>query len=77
MWTEEIVVRDKERDMGIGTFSASVAVGDLIGELEGPVEALNDLLQPAIFFGDGVVIGKADDLDQVEIHALEHELLLG
>lgn len=76
MRAEEIVVGDKERDVGIGAFSAAITVGYLIGELESSIEAFDDLFEPAIFRGNGVVIGKANDLNEVEIHVLEQELLL-
>ena len=62
--------------MSIGAFSAAITVSDLIGELECSIKALNDLLQPAVFRRDRIIIGKADDLDQVEIHVLKYELLL-
>jgi hypothetical protein len=48
-----------------------VAIGDLIGEFESPVKALDDLFQPAILSRYGVIISKTYDLDKVEIHILK------
>ena len=62
--------------MSVGAFCAAVTVGYLIRELEGSVKAFDDLLKPAVFGRYGIIIGKAYDLDQVEIHSLQHELLL-
>jgi len=76
MRAEEIVVGDKERDVGIGAFCAAVAVGYLIRKLEGSVKAFNDLFKPTVFGRYGIIIGKAYDLDQVEVHVLKRELLL-
>ena len=76
MWTKEIVVCNKECNMVIGAFSTAIAIGYLIGKLECSVKTLNDLLQPAIFLGDRILIRKADDLNQVEVHILQHKLLL-
>ena len=45
-------------------------------ELERSVKAFDDLFKPAVFGRYGIIIGKAYDLDQVEIHALKGELLL-
>jgi len=73
---KEIVVGNKESNMSVGAFPTAVTIRYLIGELECSVKTLNDLLQPAIFLGDRVVIGETDDLDQVEIHVPQHELLL-
>ncbi len=76
MRPKKIVVGNKERNMSVGAFCAAVAVGYLIRKLEGSVKAFNDLFKPAVFGRYGIIIGKAYDLDQVEVHVLKGELLL-
>ena len=76
MGTKEIVISNKECYVSIGTLPAAIAIGYLIRELKGSVKTLNDLFQPAIFSRDRIVIGKPNDLNQVEIHSLQHKLLL-
>lgn len=56
--------------MSVRAFSTAVAVGYLVREFECSVKALNDLLKPAILGRNMIIIGKADNLNQVGIHIL-------
>lgn len=76
MGPKEIVVGNKESNMSVGAFPTAVTIRYLIRELESSVKAFDDLFQPAVFSRYGIIIGEFDDLDQVEIHVLKHELLL-
>lgn len=76
MRSKEIVISNKKCNMSIGAFPATVPIGDLVGELESSVEAFYYLLKPAIFSRNRVIVGEADNLDEVEIKSMKHKLLL-
>jgi len=63
--------------MRVYTVKGAIAIGDSIGEFEGTVEALDVLLKPAVFSRDGVFIGEAEDLSEIEGHIFHGKLLLG
>ena len=63
--------------MRIGTIKGTVAVCNAIGELEGSVKPLDILLEPAVLRSDGILIGKTEDLSEMEGHILHGKLLLG
>ena len=77
MGTHKVVISYEECYMGIRAFFAAVAVSNAIRELESSVEAFNNLLQPAIFTRDRVIVGKSDHLNKIKVHILQHKLLLG
>ena len=75
---EEVVVGDPERDIVVRAVVVVVAALDAVGLLVGTVQAFDQLLERPELRGDGIVVGKADDLRdlKVEIAAeLDPELL--
>ena len=76
---KEVVVGDPEGDTVIGAIEVVVAAGSPVGSLEGAVHTLYDLLQRPELGGDGIFVGQADDLRDIELEVLTvvHEDLLG
>ena len=66
MGTQEVVVGDPEGQVIVGTIDAVEAVRRPVGGLVGAVEPFNHLFERAVFGRDGIVVGKPDDLCDLE-----------
>ena len=64
--TQKVVVSHPKGNVVVGTFVVVVAAGNPVGGLESSVEAFNAFLIRTPFFGDSVIVSKADDLSDVE-----------
>ena len=70
MRTEEVVVGDPEGDAVVGPIKVVVAAGSPVRAFEGTVKPFHDLLEGTELFGDSILIGKTDDLRDVEFEIL-------
>ena len=79
MGTQEVVVGNPEGEVIVGAFDAVKPVRLPVGGLVGAVESLDHLLEGAEPFGDGIVVGKSDDLGDGELKGVTElmEELLG
>lgn len=70
MRSEEVVVSDPESKIKTGIFKTVITTSGAIGCLECAVEPFDQLLERPELGGDFIVIGKADDLSDVEPEVL-------
>ena len=78
--TEEVVVGDPKSDTVVRSIEVVIAAGSPVGEFEGAVHSFHDLFEGAELFGNGIFVGKPDDLGDVEVEILavvEIKLLSG
>ena len=61
MCAQEVVISNPKRNGVIGTVVVVIAASNPVRSLEGAVKALNDLLERAKLFRNGIIIGKADN----------------
>ena len=79
MGTQEVVIGDPEGKVIVGAFDAVEPVCFPVRGFVGAVEPLNHLLERPEFFGDGIIVGKSDDLGDCEFKSVTElmEELLG
>ena len=66
VWAQEVIVGDPEGKVIVGAVDVIKAVRVAVGSLIGAVEPFDHLFKRAVFRGDGIVIGKPDDLGDLE-----------
>ena len=62
MWAKEVIVGDPEGKVIVGTVDVVEPICMAVGSLIGAVEPFNHLFEWAVFFGDGIVVGKSNNL---------------
>ena len=66
MRAQEVVIGNPESQVVVGTVDAVKAVCVAVGSLVGAVEPFDHLLERSVFRGNSVVVGKSDDLCDLE-----------
>ena len=66
MWAQEVIVGDPEGKVIVGSVDVIKAAGGPVRSLIGAVEPFDHLLERAVFFGDGIVVGKPNHLCDLE-----------
>lgn len=66
MGTQKVVVSDPEGKVIVGAVDVIETVGRSVRSLVGAVQPFDHLLERPKFFGDGIVVGKSDDLGDLE-----------
>lgn len=66
VWTQEVVVGNPECQVIVGAVDAVKAVCRAVRSLIGAVEPFAHLFKRAVFRGDGIAVGKSDDLGDPE-----------
>ena len=64
--TQEVVVSDPESQVIVGAVDVVEAVRMAVGSLIGAVKPFDHLFERAVFRRDGIVVGKSDDLGDLE-----------
>ena len=62
MWAQEVIVGDPEGKVIVGAVDVVEPICMAVGSLIGAVEPFNHLFERAVFFGDGIVVGKSNNL---------------
>ena len=76
MGPEKVEVGHKHGDGGNCPRARAIAIGVLVVALESAVWPFNYLLQWAVFLGNGVIVGQADDLFDIKINAMPRKEML-
>lgn len=76
MRAKEVVISYKECNMSVRASATAISISDLIREFESPVKTLYNLLLPAIFSRNWIVICQPNNLSEIKIHVINGELLL-
>lgn len=66
MRSEEVVIGDPESEVEISILVAVITAGLAVRSLESAVETLDLLLERTELCGDGIIVGKTDDLSDLE-----------
>ncbi len=77
MRSEEIVKGYEQGNVGVRSRIGTITIGNPVGELESTVESLDNLFEPAILFGHGIIIGKTNHLGDIEPHTVFSKLVTG
>lgn len=70
MRTQEVVVGNPEGNGIVGGVEELISAGIAVGRFEGAVETFDHLLEGPEFGGNRVVIGKTDDLSNIEFERI-------
>ena len=62
MWAQEVIVGDPEGKVIVGAVDVVKPICMAVRGFIGAVEPLDHLFERAVFFGDGIVVGKSDHL---------------
>ena len=76
MGPEKVEEGHKHSDGGNSPRARTIAVGVLVVALEGAVKPFDYLLQGAVFLGNGVIVGQADDLLDIKVDAMPRKEML-
>lgn len=79
MWAQEIVVGDPQGKVIVGTVDAVETICRPVRSFIGTVQPFDHLLERPEFFGNGIVVGKSNDLGNVKVERFAEpvEELLG
>ena len=73
MGAQEVEIGDKHGDGGNSAHAGTIAICVLVVAFESAVQPFNNLLQRAVFLGNRVLVGEADDLGDVKVDAMPGE----
>ena len=66
MRAQEVVIRNPESQVIVGTFDVVEAVCFPVRSLIGPVQSFYDLFERTVFLRHSIVVGKSDHLGDLE-----------